>query len=138
MLDHRLEKDPYQNGLVSATAVLDVDVGRTTEESTRCTGLDHTPKLSAIIKLAQMMVVLDVHKNNPEEDHFITQIQQTVERFIMTKNQSPLYLKFKLRTYGFKIRYTTTTAGLISWNGNTGSFRGTDLQSRQSVDEETR
>ena len=131
MLDDRLEKDPYQNGLVSATAVLGIDVGRTAKESTWCTALDYTPKLSAIIKLARMMVVLDVYENDPEEDYFISQIRQAVERFMITKNPSPMYWIFELRTYGLKIRYTTTAAGVINWNGDVVDYQGEKFSMQQ-------
>ena len=96
---------------------------------------DYTPKYSAIIKLARLMVVQEGYERRqkaiqrlqkrgmPVNDaieeaqsyyHFIRQL--THQFMIMSQNgrdPSPMQWIFKARSYGFKIRYTTTAEGCI-------------------------
>src|SRR6516162_5039021 len=98
---------------------------------------DYTPKYSAVIKLARLMVVqegyeqrqesiklLEEHGKTAEEAYERAQsyfffIRRMTHQFMtMASNGQdprPMQWIFKSRSYGFKIRYTTTAEGCIQW-----------------------
>jgi len=128
LLDHPLESDHYHSAIVSATAVLGIDV----EHETWTAAEDYTPKLPGIIKLARMMVVLHAYEasDHHASDPIVATIRRRVERYMMTTKPSPMDWMFMLPTYGLKIRYTSTAGGSISWDGDTVSYQGEKFDMR--------
>src|SRR5277367_6450351 len=136
LLNHPLQDNEYQNVIISGLAIMGIrdDDGWLDAE-------DYTPKYSAIIKLARLMVVQEGYERRQEaiqrlqergstiEDakeearsyyHFIRQLtHQFMTMSHSGRDPSPMDWIFKARSYGFKIRYTTTAEGCIQWVGDT-------------------
>ena len=114
LLDHQVHSSHYQNAVVSALAVLGVD----TEHLTWLPAENYTPTLSAVVKLARMMVVLEMYDSvpNPEEAAMVKLVGQKVERYMMMTKPTPMKWIFMIRTYGMKIRYSTTAPGTVQWH----------------------
>ena len=87
--------------MVSALAVLEIDP----DYSTWLSAENYTPKLSAVIKLARMMVILHVYDGSPdpEETAIILVVGQQMERYMMMTKPTPMKWVFMTRTYGIKI-----------------------------------
>ena len=73
-LDHQVHSGHYRNAVVSVLAVLEIDA----DYSTWLPAENYTPKLSAVIKLARMMVILQVYDSTPNSEE--TAIVQIVGR----------------------------------------------------------
>jgi hypothetical protein len=136
LLNHPLQDNEYQNVIISGLAIMGIrdDDGWLDAE-------DYTPKYSAIIKLARLMVVQEGYERRQEaiqrlqergstiEDakeearsyyHFIRQLtHQFMTMSHSGRDPSPIDWIFKARSYGFKIQYTTTAEGCIQWVGDT-------------------
>jgi superfamily II DNA helicase RecQ len=138
LLDHPLQDNEYKSGIISALAVMGIrdDGGWLNAE-------DYTPKYSAVIKLARLMVVQEAYerkeeaiKQMQEGDTDITDefardntrsyyhfIRQMVRKFMTItdgkRDPTPLQWIYRARSYGLKIRYTTTAEGCIQWIGET-------------------
>ena len=74
LLDHQIHSGYYRNAVVSALAVLKID----SDHATWLPAENYTPKLSAVIKLARMMVMLHVYDSTPNPEE--TAIVQIVGR----------------------------------------------------------
>jgi hypothetical protein len=96
---------------------------------------DYTPKYSAVIKLAQLIVVQEAYKRRREAieqyksrgwsvkkardkaDSYYVLTRRLVHAFITMahngKDPKPIQWLYRSRSYGFKIRYTTTAEGKI-------------------------
>jgi RecQ family ATP-dependent DNA helicase len=138
LLNHPLQDNEYKSAIISGLAVLGMkdDGGWLNAE-------DYTPKYSAVIKLARLMVVQEAYERKKEamrqlqeKDNEITEaiareqtvsyyhlIGKMVKRFMTMANgkrdPTPMQWIFQARSYGFKIRYTTTAEGCIQWIGDT-------------------
>ena len=64
LLNYYVYSGHYRNAVVSALAVLDID----TEHITWLPAENYTPKLSAVIKLAQMIVILQVYDSTSDPE----------------------------------------------------------------------
>ncbi len=117
LLDHRLEANHYDSGLLSALAAIGVD----REEKTWQTPENYTPKLSAVVKLARMMVVLKALQTG--NHGAVQRIQGMVRQFMVEEQPVPMSWIFSTRRYGLKIRYTTTASGRIHWDGDTIGYQ---------------
>ncbi len=114
LLDHQVHSGHYHNAVVSALAVLGVD----TEYLTWLPAENYTPKLSPVVKLARMMVMLKTYDSvpNPEEAAIVKMVGQKVERYMMITKPTPMKWIFMTRTFGMKIRYSTTAPGTVQWH----------------------
>ncbi|KFY83127.1 hypothetical protein V500_10159, partial [Pseudogymnoascus sp. VKM F-4518 (FW-2643)] len=142
LLDHPLQDREYESAMISGLAVLGLrdDEGWLDAE-------DYTPKYSAAIKLAQLMVVQEAYERKEEamellQERYSTQqqgisqdesrretssyyhlISRMVKKFMTMspgdRDPTPMQWIFRARSYGFKIRYTTTAEGCIQWVGDT-------------------
>jgi hypothetical protein len=138
LLNHPLQDNEYKSAIISGLAILGMkdDGGWLNAE-------DYTPKYSAVIKLARLMVVQEAYEKKKEamrrlqeDNNEITEVvarEQTVsyyhligkmvKRFMTMANgkrdPTPMQWIFQARSYGFKIRYTTTAEGCIQWIGDT-------------------
>jgi len=130
LLHHLLQDNEYKSAMISGLAVLGIrdDDGWLDAE-------DYTPKYSAVIKLARLIVVqegyeqrqeaiklleergLTVDEANEKARSYFYFIRRLTHQFITIahNNQDPTPMQwiFKSRSYGFKIRYTTTAEGCI-------------------------
>jgi hypothetical protein len=135
LLNHPLQDNEYQNAIISGLAIMGIrdDDGWIDAE-------DYTPKYSAIIKLARLMVVQEGYEQRQEaikrlqerglsaDDaseeahsyfHFIRRLTHQFMTMSSGQEPTPMQWIFKARSYGFKIRYTTTADGCIQWIGDT-------------------
>ena len=74
------------------------------------------------------MVVLKTYDSvpDPEEAAIVKMIGQKMERYMMTTKPTPMKWIFMARTYGMKIRYSTTAPGSVQWHrGNRIQYRST-------------
>jgi len=130
LLNHLLKDNEYRSAIISGLAVLGIrdDDGWLDAE-------DYTPKYSAVIKLARLIVVQKGYEQRQDaikqlEEHRLTVdaaceqatsyfyfIRRLTHQFITMaydgKDPTPMQWIFKSRSYGFKIRYTTTAEGCI-------------------------
>jgi superfamily II DNA helicase RecQ len=140
LLDHPLQDNEYESAMISGLAVLGMrdDEGWLDAE-------DYTPKYSAAIKLARLMVVQEAYEKKEEAmqalqarnqereigeaecrrrtSSYYHLISRMVRKFMVMspgdRDPTPMQWIFRARSYGFKIRYTTTAEGCIQWVGDT-------------------
>ena len=130
LLDHHVHSGHYHSAVVSALAVLGID----TEQSTWLPAEGYTTKLSAVVKLARMMVILEVYDSVPDPEHsaIVGPVGRKMERFMMMSQPTPMKWIFMTRTYGLKIRYSTTAPGTVQWHrGNRVQYRGIKFSVQQ-------
>ena len=132
LLDHRLVGNAYDNAIISGLSILGIRDGGGWLEAT-----EYTTFYSAIIKLARALVVEQAHRKwctsiaaskrmGMEEDEAMElnesqyQLVRTmVDRFMGLeggrREPTPMDWIMSKRTYGMRIRYTTTAEGRIGW-----------------------
>lgn len=135
LLDHMLKDNQYKSVVISGLAVLGLQEGGRWANPE-----DYTPKLSAVIKLARLMVVehafrarqqsvaakveQGMSQEGAEESSqsHIALVRSMVRRFMVITDDegepSPMDWMLDTRTYGFHIRYNTSAEGMISWVGD--------------------
>jgi hypothetical protein len=105
--------DLFESVAVGFLAVLGID---------SCKGIlkdacNYTPCLSAFIKIAQMLVVQKAVI--AARDSVVAQPADVLEemrtRFLIHTTRSPFSWANRMRTYGKKVRDSTTCLGVISW-----------------------
>ncbi|KAK6591453.1 hypothetical protein H4I96_12363 [Botrytis cinerea] len=135
LLNQPLQDDEYKSVLISGLAVLGMR-----EDDGWLDAEDYTPKYSAVIKLARLMVVQEAYERRREaieqyENRGLSAKQareKASSHYILTrglvsafmtmahdgKDPKPMQWLYRSRSYGFKIRYTTTAEGKIQWIGD--------------------
>ena len=135
MFDHELKDREFESGVISAAAVLGLEVEREGWRS----ALSYTPVLSAIITVMRALVVYkaynhrqqsiqsDVRRGLSEEEAkrkapaVVHGVDAVVKRFMTIREfggrVTPMDRLLRQRTYGMRIRYTTKAEGRVSWNG---------------------
>jgi hypothetical protein len=135
ILNHPLQDNEYKSVLISALAVLGIreDYGWVDAE-------DYTPTYSAIIKMSRLMVIQEAYKRRQnaikqrqgkgsslkeaerEVRSYYHLVRKLVHAFMtMThdgRDPMPIQWLYRTRSYGFKIRYTTTAHAKIQWIGH--------------------
>ncbi|KAM3067126.1 hypothetical protein ACMFMG_011681 [Clarireedia jacksonii] len=135
VLNQPLHDNEYKSVLISGLAVLGMrgDDGWLDAE-------DYTPKYSAVIKLARLMVVQEAYEHRQKsiahyerrgwsaqqareeaESHYVLTRRLVYTFMTMTHNgqdPKPMQWLYRSRSYGFKIRYTSTAEGKIQWIGD--------------------
>lgn len=104
----------FESAIVSGLAVMGIRADGGWENA-----LGFTPKLSAVIKLARMIVAQHAWEQAQQSENpkgFLRAMQEMIQRFMTTAHPTPMKWMFDTRTYGLKIRYTTTAEGVIQWN----------------------
>src|SRR5271170_4324576 len=133
--NHELGDDEYESVVISGLAVLGFrdDGGWLNAE-------DYTTKYSGFIKVARMLVIYQSymerevkykenqkHCKNNEQAKSRTEpifdiVRRRVRKFmtlVSEKGQpTPMDWIYECRTYGMKIRYSTTADGVLEWEGN--------------------
>ncbi|KAL6789481.1 hypothetical protein GGI42DRAFT_347251 [Trichoderma sp. SZMC 28013] len=133
MLDHSLGDHQYDSVLISTLAVMGVR-----DDGGWHSALDYTPILSAVIKVARIVVEIRNimrEKGVREADarqfgtSMFARTRQYVRKFMTRVGKetdefpSPMDWMLETRTYGMKIRFTTTAGGVIDWIGDQIIFR---------------
>ena len=135
LLNQPLQDNEYKSVLISGLAVLGMR-----EDEGWLDAEDYTPKYSAVIKLARLMVVQEAYerrreaiaqyesrglsaKRAQEKAHSHYVLTRRMVRAFMTmahddQDPKPMQWLYRSRSYGFKIRYTTTAEGKIQWIGD--------------------
>ena len=134
LLDHQLQGHEYNSAIVSGLAILGINYDDKKWKSAE----NYTPILSAVIKIARLFMVQQAYIDVYFQPHSINEliqsmesteqeirnkaasmdvyepVQTMVERFMITGRPTPMYWMYTTRTYGLKIRYTTSAAGVIN------------------------
>jgi len=135
LLNQPLQDDEYKSVLISGLAILGMR-----EDDGWLDAEDYTPKYSAVIKLARLMVVQEAYERRREaieqyENRGLSAKQareKASSHYVLTrglvsafmtmahdsKDPKPMQWLYRSRSYGFKIRYTTTAEGKIQWIGD--------------------
>jgi superfamily II DNA helicase RecQ len=114
LLNHRISGNDFENAILSGLAVLGLGPVQGWVDA-----LNYTPKLSAVVKLARIMVVQlawETTDGSPDHDIFNV-VKNSVRRYMVIGAPTPMSRIYHMRTYGLKIRYTTTAAGRVDWTG---------------------
>jgi hypothetical protein len=108
--------DIYDSVVVGFLAVLGVDKEQEGFQDAPAV----TPHLSAIVKIAQLLVLQRavVAAEASETEYPAKMIDVMHDRFMVYGSRSPINWIQKLRTYGKKIRDTTTSLGYLIWSDN--------------------
>lgn len=136
LLDYNLADHEYKSVIISGLAVLGLQEGGRWANAE-----DYTPKLSAVIKLARLIVIQEAYQNRQKsiarkvegglsqaeaEDSAPSHIElvQRMTRKFMTLTSddgqpSPMDWTLETRAYGLHIRYSIPAEGMVSWNGET-------------------
>jgi Orsellinic acid/F9775 biosynthesis cluster protein D len=116
LLDHQIRGNEFENGILSGLAVLGLDPNQGWIDA-----LNYTPKLSAVVKLARIMVVQQAWElckcSSDLTPSCFDEVQKSVRRFMVIDQPVPMSRIYHIRTYGLKIRYTTTADGRVDWIG---------------------
>jgi len=127
LFDHKLYGDIYESlvvGFIAAISIrqeaLNESGGISGTQRILCEASETTPKLSALIKMAQLLIaersLLAVKLD--ETDAPGKTLEEMQERFICHSSRSPISWALKLRSYGKAIIDSTTALGEISWSDN--------------------
>ena len=136
MFDHALQDREFESGIISAAAVLGLEVEKEGWKS----ALTYTPALSAIITTMRALVVYQGYQERQVAiERLLTQglsqsqarrqapavvegVDALTKRFMTIRSFggmiSPMDRLLHQRTYGLRIRYTTKAEGRVSWNGS--------------------
>jgi len=135
LLDHVLGDNEYTSALISSMAVLGISA-----DDGWLGALVYTPKQSAVIAIARMLVLYRSTQMRQEavqelieegwgaEDaaamapsHFDF-VQEMAQRFMTLTEYdgkpTPMDTILRLRAFGFKIRFTTNAEGVVDWLGD--------------------
>lgn len=114
LLDHKLNGKLTDSIVVVFLAALGIN--------RNCDGFDdavlYTTKLSAIVKLAQLLVVqYAVVESKAGRTQFPNElVSELQDRFMVYGSNSPINWILNLRAYGTKLRDNTTSSGFIYWS----------------------
>lgn len=111
LLDHPLKGDLFESTVIGFLAVLGVDVERQTFREP----YGYTSNLSALIKMAQMLVVEQAVQMADDGlvAHPADALDDMRERFLLYGLWAPFSWISRLRTYGKKVQNSTTSLGYI-------------------------
>ena len=124
LLDHRIVGRLEDSLVVGFVAVDNIN-----QEQTGFNGaVACTPGLSALIKLAQILLIGYAHRQAKlqEGKHFAEVLNEAHRRFMVYGSHSPFNWLLSLRAYGSSIRCNTTSDGWIEWSndGQNVSYKG--------------
>ncbi|KNB16920.1 hypothetical protein FOXG_14929 [Fusarium oxysporum f. sp. lycopersici 4287] len=117
--DHKLYGDVYDSIVVSFLAVMGIrqDAAYTNAQKL-FEAAEFTPKLSALIKMGQLLVaeraLLAVEFD--EADVPTHALEEMQDRFMTKDSRSPISWSLKLRAYGKTVKDNTTSLGHIMWS----------------------
>lgn len=136
LMDHDIGDNEFQNALYSGLAVLGVDVAHGWRSA-----LVYTPRLSAIVTVARMLVLYkavqdrriyikqrrqttgesEQEASRKAQNHF-NRVKGMVQKFMTIiaydGQPSPMDSILRLRAYGRAIRANTNADGVVDWHGD--------------------
>lgn len=128
LLEQPLRGNIFESPLVGFLAVMGIDENNNTlHEAPK-----YTPKLSALIKIAQLLVL---QKSVVLAEEGLVQdpldpLDEMRKRFMTLDNATPFTWALHLRSFGKRIRDCTTSLGYMRWSedGQTVKYRDIELQ----------
>lgn len=118
--------DIFDSAIVGFLAVLGIDTAREGfQEPTT-----YTTHLSALIKIAQMLVLQRAvaAAEDGETEYPAQMLEVMQDRFMVYGSRSPINWAQKLRVYGKKIRDSTTCLGYIIWSDDGQKLNYKDME----------
>jgi RecQ family ATP-dependent DNA helicase len=118
LLDHQIRGNEFESGILSGLAVLGLD-----PDNGWVNALNYTPILSAVVKIARILVVQYAWETGgksvlvDQTASCFKSVQRSVHRFMVIDQPVPMSRIYHIRTYGLKIRYSTTADGCVDWTG---------------------
>ena len=126
LLDHRLTGDIFESVIVGFLAVWGIDEANGVFHEAP----NYTPKLSAFIKIAQLLVLQkavymaeDGITENP-----LDPLDEMRERFMTLNNSTSFTWALSFRSFGKRIRDSTTSLGYIQWSEDAQTVFYRDLE----------
>jgi hypothetical protein len=114
LFEQPIRGNVFQSPLVDFLAVLGIDEAN----GTLYEAPDYTPKLSAFIKIAQLLVlqkaVLMAEDGSAQDP--LGPLGVMRERFMTLDNTTPFTWALHMRSYGKRIRNSTTSRGYMWWS----------------------
>jgi len=124
MLDHVLHGNEHDNVLVSFLAVNGIDSDKGMFKDVQ----NCTPDLSALIKIAQFLVIRQAMYDMEGEraDHLDTTIEEMRLKFMVRDGRTPVDWILGLRAFGKRLAESKTVDGSIIWSDDlqTVSYKG--------------
>lgn len=128
LLDHTLQGDLFESTLVGFLAVLSIDCQKRVLQDASA----YIPKLSALIKIGQILVIQRsvLAAEEGDVEHPANLLDEMRERFMIYGSRSPFNWALRLRAYGKKICNRTTSLGYIGWSDDKEqlSYKSTELR----------
>jgi hypothetical protein len=120
VLDHDLLGDLFDSVVIGFMAVLGINK----EKRVFYDACSYTSNLSALIKIAQLLVVQQAVISAMEGTvpHPGTALDEMRERFMTYNTRSPFAWITRLRAFGKKVRNNTTSLGQIYWSDDQGTL----------------
>ncbi|KAK4117939.1 hypothetical protein N657DRAFT_584536, partial [Parathielavia appendiculata] len=137
--DHRYKDSPYESAVISGLAVMGIR-----KDGGWVEAIHYTPKYSAVIKMARMLVV---YQSVVEREDEVRALQRRMSReaaeeaatglfrivrakavrfmMVVSETSEPAVMDwiFDTRTYGMRIQFTTPSAGLVDWIGDQVTYQ---------------
>ena len=148
LLDHQFGDHQYESVIISGLAVLGLQEGGQWANAE-----DYTPKLSAVIKLARLIVVYKVYtlrkqsiqrrvengvseqeaeESTPSHHKLIRRLTRRFMTLVDSLEEPhPMDWILDTRTYGLYIRYHIAAEGTISWKGDTVLYQQIQFNMQQ-------
>jgi hypothetical protein len=131
LLDHRLDHDEYESGVISYFAVAGLEYvhGDGDGQYKFRDSAQYTPILSGFVKIAQMLTVqycLEQEKNDKVES-CRELLEQLHTQFLTVSSATPMDWVLRLRLYGRGIVRRMTAEGCINWTGDMIIYENIEL-----------
>jgi len=128
LLEQPIRGNVFKSPLVGFLAVLGIDENN----NTLYEALNYTPKLSAFIKIAQLLVLQKavlLAEDGVVQDP-LDPLDEMRNRFMTLENTTLFTWAVHLRSFGKRIRDCTTSLGYMRWSedGQTINYREIELQ----------
>lgn len=126
LLDHELKGDIFESAIVGFMAALGVDA----ENQAYRDPSSYTGHLSALVKIAQMLVVQRAVQmaDDGKIEYPSDALDDMRQRFLVYGVRAPFGWITRLRTYGKRIQSTTTSLGYLNWSDDNERLQYRDLQ----------
>jgi hypothetical protein len=128
LLEQPIRGNVFESPLVGFSAVLGIDENKGTSYEAQ----NYTPKLSAFIKIAQLLMLqkaVQLTEDGIVQDPLDPQ-NEIHNRFMTLENATPFTWAVHLKALGKRVRDCTTSLGYMRWSedGQTVNYREIELQ----------
>lgn len=130
LLDHDLKGDLFESAVLGYLAVMGID----NHSSRFHEAYSYTPLLSGFIKISQMLVLESAFRacKTKRSTDPLDLLEEMRERFMTIDCRTPFSWTIQLRSFGKKIRDSTTSIGYIQWSEDEKTLFYKDLELRTS------